>query len=263
MTRRSRDELHQLMIDAGCELLAERGLAFDPPNLTYANVFTHIEQTQGVRLHRSQVHGRIWDSQDHFRVDVAAAVISDAAPGSAEVDQLVKDLAAPGQSTRVRALANAWISASNEASREVADLDLRFDLLVAAQALSAIDSATAPEIAEAARENLLRRTKHNEHRYEQVAENLGVSTDDELGLAPEATWSILARTSSSLLEGVRLLEDVDRVFTAPFDIIDDDGNPQSRDAAALGLCLIVEQLFGLEDESTDDDDAEHPWAEGR
>lgn len=252
MTRRSRDELRQLMVDAGCELLSQRGLAFDPPNLTYANVFAHIEQTHGILLHRSQVHGRIWDSQDHFRVDVVTAVISDAAPGSAEVDELVKELVDPGQSVRVRALANAWVSASNDTSREIADLDLRFDLLVAAQALSAIDSATAPEIANAARNNLMRRTEHNKQRYEQVAENLGVSTADEFGLAPEDAWGLLARTSSSLLEGVRLLEDVDENFTAPFNIIDDDGNPQARDAAALGLCLIVEQLFGLENEPATD-----------
>ncbi len=82
------------MIDAGCELVRRRGLAFDPPSLTYANVFDHLEQTRGVKLHRSQVHGRIWENQDAYRLEVVLSTIADTLPGSAEVDELVAELTA-------------------------------------------------------------------------------------------------------------------------------------------------------------------------
>lgn len=244
--RRSKEELRELMIDAGCELLVARGLAFDPPNLTYANVFQHLEDTHGIRLHRSQVHGRIWESQDHFRTEVAIEVIQYVAPGSDAVDDLVRKLPSSDQAT-VRQKAHAWIAASTEASRDIADADLRFDLLVAAQALSAKDSATDPVIAATCRSNLLKRTAHNKQRYEAVAHNLGVAPADVFDIDDEDAWSLLARTSSALLEGARLLESVSPDLTAPFVVNDDADNTRERDTATLGLCLVVEQLFGIGD----------------
>lgn len=246
MSRRTRDELRQLMIDAGCELLVERGLAFDPPNLTYANVFEHLEQTRGVKLHRSQVHGRIWDSQDHYRVELVIATINNAATGSAEVDELVQGLTTPEQSAQVRLLANAWAAASTKTSRDNAALDLSYDLLVAAQALSSSGSSTPAAVADAATENLRQRTSHNERRYAEVAERLGVTVAEEFGISQDEAASILARNSSSLLEGNRLVESVDAELGLPFHLTDDEDNPQVRDAATLGLCLFVEQLFALD-----------------
>lgn len=249
--RRSRDELRQLMIDAGCELLRERGLAFDPPSLSYANVFNHIEATRGVKLHRSQVHGRIWESQQRFRVDVVSEAISQLSPGSGEVDELVDDLRPPEPGEGIHFLVEAWVLASSGVTREVADLDLRFDLLVAAQALSASDSATDPEIAAAARANLHRRTAHNKQRYAKVAANLGLVPDPELGLDDADVWSILARTSSPLVEGARILESVGLQLTDPFITTASDGTSQQWHTAALGLLLMMEQLFGIDPDAVD------------
>lgn len=255
MTRRSRAELRQLVIDAGCELLAERGLAFDPPHLTYANVFQHLRETRGVTLHRSQVHGRIWDSQEHYRIDVALTLIEHTAtPGSAEVDELVERLNATDQSARVRHLADAWAASSIETSRSRADLDPSFDILVAAQALATTGAATPFEIGEAAGGNLRRRTSHNEQRYENAARGLGVDISAEFDMAPADAWATLARTSSALLEGSRLVEALLPEFRAPYPVTDDEGNPQHRDLATLGLCLMVEQLLGIDDDRADDPD---------
>lgn len=250
MTRRSREELRALMIGAGCELLAQRGLAFDPPNLTYANVFSHLEHTRGIRLHRSQVHGRIWNSQDHYRIAVVARAIADTARGSAEVDELVRDLRSPKQSVRIRTFAEAWITASSDASRDQATLDLRYELLIAAQALSTSGTETPSEIACAAKDHLEERNEHNEHRYRHWAETLGASASEEFGLEPDHVWSILARSSTSLVEGARLIESIDDVLSTPFHVTDNENNPQTRDAATYGLCLIIEQLFGLDNDDT-------------
>jgi len=258
--RRPRSELRDLMIDAGCRLLAERGLAFDPPHLTYANAFHHLERTEGIKLHRSQVHGRIWDNQEHYRCDVVVSLLNETAtPGSAEVDEMVRELSAPGQSVRVRALAESWIAASTEVSLRSADADARYDLLVAAQALAGPGVSTPPAIADAAAENLRRRTTHNHNRYRDVARRLNASISSEFDMDDDDAWHTLARTSSSLLEGMRVSQPVDPDLMAPFSIVDNDGAGQQRDPATLGLCLIVEQLMGIDDDRPESAAPESPF----
>ena len=245
MSRRSREELRQLMIDAGCDLLARRGLAFDPPSLTYANVFQHLETSRGIRLHRSQVHGRIWESQDHYRTDVVIETINQVLPGSDEVDALVAGLANDTGITNMRALIEGWVAASIGVSRVGADRDLGFDLLVASQALSNQDSATAANISQAATTHLGERMLYNERRYDTVATKLGLDFINDLDMDRDDTVRLLARNSSALVEGARLMESLDNQEPETFNVLGDSGERQSIDAATLGLLVFVEELFDL------------------
>jgi hypothetical protein len=245
MSRRSREELRDLMIDAGCELVRQRGLAFDPPSLTYATVFDHIEQTRGVRLHRSQVHDRIWANQEAYRIDVAVSTIRDSLAGSDHVDQLVEYLDRPDNPTAARRLAEQWVTESIEISIKHADANRRVDLFVAAEALSASGSRTAPEIAEATQLNLERRMEHNTQRIRDLASQLDIRPDPNLGLDDDA-FAFLARAGSSLIEGGRLLETVDGELNQPFETLDADGAPVTRTATALAFSLLVEEVFGLQ-----------------
>ncbi len=246
MSRRSREELRQTMIEAGCELLARRGLAFDPPSLTYANVFQHLEATRGIRLHRSQVHGRIWESQDHYRTDVVIETIDQVLPGSDEVDALVADLAKDTGLTNMRALIEGWVAASIGVSRLGADQDLGLDLFVASQALSDEDSATAAHISQAATAHLGERMRYNEQRYDAVATKLGLDFVNDLDMDRDDAVRLLARNSSALVEGARLMESLDHQEPEMFDVLGDSGEPQTIDAATLGLIVFVEELFDLE-----------------
>ncbi len=254
MTRRTSAELRELMIDAGCELVRRRGLAFDPPSLTYATVFEHLRQSRDVTLHRSQVHGRIWENQEAFRLEVIMQTIADTLPGSAEVDELVSELTVGRSRDELRDIVEAWVEASIGASRRGAEADRQFDLFVAAQALTSSGTATADEIAEAVRTNLLLRMRHNEVRYRDVMDRLGAEIDPELGIEPDAAFGLLARNSSALVEGARLLEVVDRDLTRPFDTGDTSaGTLRSRDTIILGLTLMAEELFGITPRSHDRD----------
>lgn len=246
MSRRSKEQLRQLMIDAGCELLERKGLAFDPPHLTYATVFAHLEETEGITLHRSQVHGRIWGSQEHYRNDVIAATIANSAPGTSEVDEMVSRLATEEQSVQVRTLATAWIESATAVTRDQLGADLRWDLLVAAMALSGPTGTTPAPVVDVTGQNLAARMEHNEWRYGEVAAGLGVRPDPEFGISPADAHLLLSRNSSALVEGMRLIESIDHPVARPFHIIDEDGNPQVRDPATLALCLMVEQLYGLD-----------------
>lgn len=247
MSRRSRAELRQLMIDAGCELLNRRGLSFDPPSLTYANVFQHLEDTRNLRLHRSQVHNRIWASQDHYRTDVVIETIRNVLPASDEIDQMVAELAEDVGVDNLRSLVEGWVAASIGASRAGADKDLGVDLTVAAQALIQSESATAKRITDAAAENLAERMRRNERRFDTVAARFDLEFIDELAMERTDAIQLLARNSSALVEGVRLLESLDGSEPETFHVLDESGDRQDTDAATLGLIVFVEQLFDLGD----------------
>lgn len=245
MSRRSRDELRQLMIDAGCQLLTTRGLAFDPPSLTYANVFQHLAETRDVRVHRSQVHGRIWESQEHYRTDVVIETIRSIHPGSEEVDDLVADLARDKGISNLRELVEGWVAATVGLSHYGADADLGLDLFIAAQALSPEDGATSAPISAEASRHVTERMLYNERRYDSVATSLGVDFISELGISRGDLLGTLARNAASLVEGARMTESLDGDAAALFDVVDEHGNTQQADAATLGLITLVEQLFGL------------------
>lgn len=73
--RRSRDELRQLVLDAGVELLNERTIDFSIDALGYRSVFDHLEKTRGVRVTYGSVHERIWASQRDFQLAVLTSAV--------------------------------------------------------------------------------------------------------------------------------------------------------------------------------------------
>jgi len=233
------------MINAGCEVLAQRGLAFDPPSLTYGTVFQHLEDTQGVRLHRSQVHGRIWDNQDHYRTEVVIKTIQGVHTRSEEVDALVADLAKDTGVENLRGLIEGWVAATVGISQYGADSDLGLDLFIAAQAMSQQDGATSAEISEEATAHMQARMHHNERRYDAVMTALGIDFSEGLGADRSGLLGTLARNAASIVEGARMIESLDGDQPETFTVIDHQGNPQTVDAPTLGLLTMIEELFGF------------------
>ena len=90
--RHSRDEIRQMMMAAGLEILEERGLGVAVGDLTFKRVFDRIDSTRGVRLTNASVIRRVWENQAAFQDDVLAEVAL-AGDGHAEVAQLVEELA--------------------------------------------------------------------------------------------------------------------------------------------------------------------------
>jgi hypothetical protein len=68
--RRSRGQLRDLVLAAGVEVLTRERLNLRPESLGYAQVFAHVEQQHGYRIHRSSIHGRIWASHDDYWLEV-------------------------------------------------------------------------------------------------------------------------------------------------------------------------------------------------
>ena len=91
-TRRSRDELRGLLVDAGRAILEDEGLTVGAGDLTFKRVFDHVEATTGVRLTNASVISRIWENQEAFRADVLVAIAS-TADASGELDRSIEVLA--------------------------------------------------------------------------------------------------------------------------------------------------------------------------
>src|SRR5580658_3457851 len=75
-TRRSRDELRDLLVSAGVELLVEEGLGTGAGHLTFKRVFEWLEQNTGVRVTNASVIGRIWTNQSEYQTEVLVAIAS-------------------------------------------------------------------------------------------------------------------------------------------------------------------------------------------
>jgi hypothetical protein len=75
-TRRTRDELRELLVSTGVQLLIEEGLGTGAGHLTFKRVFEWLEQNTGVRVTNASVIGRIWENQSEYQTDVLVAIAS-------------------------------------------------------------------------------------------------------------------------------------------------------------------------------------------
>lgn len=74
--RRSRDELRELLVSAGVELLVDEGLGTGAGHLTFKRVFEWLEQHAGIRVTNASVIGRIWNNQSEYQTEVLVAIAS-------------------------------------------------------------------------------------------------------------------------------------------------------------------------------------------
>ena len=81
--RRSREELRDLILDAGRDVLLSEGLGSGAEHLTFKRVLAHVEATQGIRVTNASVIRRIWDNQNEFQLEVIRSIVN--AQGDAEV----------------------------------------------------------------------------------------------------------------------------------------------------------------------------------
>jgi hypothetical protein len=76
-TRRTRQELRALLLDAGVEVLRAEGLGIGAEQLTFKRVFERVAATEGIRVTNASVIGRIWQNQAQFQSAVLAAMVTD------------------------------------------------------------------------------------------------------------------------------------------------------------------------------------------
>jgi len=70
-----RDEMKNLLIEVGLDLLIEEGLARGTERLTFKRVFDRAADERGVRVSNASVIGRIWVDMADYQADVLAAAL--------------------------------------------------------------------------------------------------------------------------------------------------------------------------------------------
>ena len=75
--RRTREELQDLILEAGREVLLSEGLGTGAEHLTFKRVLARVEETTGIRVTNASVIRRIWDNQEEFQLEVIRSVVND------------------------------------------------------------------------------------------------------------------------------------------------------------------------------------------
>ena len=75
--RRSREELRELVLEAGREVLLTEGLGTGAEHLSFKRVLSHVADSRGIRVTNASVIGRIWDNQEEFQLDVIRSVTTE------------------------------------------------------------------------------------------------------------------------------------------------------------------------------------------
>ena len=75
-TRRSREELRDLVLEAGREVLLSEGLGTGAEHLTFKRVLAHVESTTGIRVTNASVIRRIWENQEEFQLEVVRSIVN-------------------------------------------------------------------------------------------------------------------------------------------------------------------------------------------
>jgi hypothetical protein len=75
--RQPRGELHDLLLNAGREVVQQGGIQTAPSNLTFKQVFERVESMTGRHVTNASVIGRIWENQADFQADVLVAIAQD------------------------------------------------------------------------------------------------------------------------------------------------------------------------------------------
>ncbi len=214
-TRRTRDELRDLLVSAGVELLVEEGLGTGAGHLTFKRVFEWLELTTGVRVTNASVIGRIWTNQLEYQTEVLVAIAS--SDGS-EVLQAAFRALQPSLAGLDRGTVEGRLAALRELARvggaahiELLSGSKRWQRWVGVWAL--VMAGTGPDteaggpVADALREGYEAVTHRFELAYDRMLSSFGFR------LRPPLTLRQLTVATGALAEGCVLRYGVDEAST--------------------------------------------------
>lgn len=210
-SRRRKDELRRIVVEAGVELLFRDGLALQADSLSYASVFDHLEASRGITVHRSTVHGRIWPSQAAFRAEVLAEATGS---GTAESLLTLKETMAaqpvvrePDGSVNIRQLVldNTRSAVLAQLNQSLTSSTFNRWQSIKAAILTRTTDAEADAELEIIRVAVARRYDEMlgtfASTYRSIFPLIGLTVNPELGMTEEAAFDALALLCSTILVG--------------------------------------------------------------
>lgn len=246
-----RDELRQLLLDTGVEVLLEEGLSFGFDHLTFPRVFERVERLTGRRLTRAAVYDRLWPNQAAWQWDVLVRVIDESAVVDdrtrVRIDQILDSADVSTEAGRLRGLHNLCEVA---AQQHVIDASHRQHQRIAIAAIgafaSAFDNDPVTDGEEAAREALRRRVERETADYvdiyNQIGSRLGFRMRDPLELRH------LVMTVTALGEGLAARLNFAPDYATPIAVPTQQAiqNASYSSLAALGVEAIALSMLELD-----------------
>jgi hypothetical protein len=241
--KQSRQELRDLLIRAGRDILAEEGLHTGSSNLTFKRVFERVERTSGMRYTNASVIRRVWENQAEYQADVLMAVAHDESRPETEVTLQAaasaldgRDLSTPeGRAGALRELCRVGGNANARAIAESANWTLWINVV-------ALGTTSAnPELQERIRTDLAEGYETVSRFWESVYDGLGAV----LGLRLRAPWTLqhFTNAASSYSQGCSIRQRVTgelELFSLP---TGPDGEDQEWTLFGLGFEALVLQFF--------------------
>lgn len=235
------------------KILERDGLHLAADSISYARVFSHIEETYDVKITRGSVHERIWASHDDFRRDVLAELVSSSFPldfflVGREGIELIREIAG-----KEKDLETARLQIVKHVSAWVGTQMLESDVYTQVQSAKAIatrsnDPQAASAIQRILEERSQQRLASRRGTFRFLMEGIGLRLKPSVGLSMDAASDLFFQTSWALVAGAHLNAGAGCV--AVLDELPGTASGEDEDQSwtifSLGLRSLVEFLFEVD-----------------
>ncbi|MGH1489450.1 MAG: hypothetical protein ACRBK7_08685 [Acidimicrobiales bacterium] len=251
-TRRSREELKELVLAAGVELLLQRPIELRPESLGYSAVLGHLQEQHDLTVHRSAIHNRIWATSDDFWIEVLTHATGIDTDMHSPVVQAGLDLANSSDLDPVgrqqaaldalRQLANTHFEIG------ISSPDYLRRLLIKATLLRTPPSRDTDALRAAVNDADSQRTVRAKALIEATVDGLGFEVKPNMGLTKGHAAAIVAELSTAALVGA-VFDDLAGVKAAvqsyKFARLDDPSRSDLWTPAAITMQASFMFLFQL------------------
>lgn len=246
LVRMTRNELKELLLATGLEMLREEGLGTGAERLTFKRVFDRVEDERGLRVTNASVIRRIWRDNQDYQADVLTLVVSEelseaveAAAKKAEQVLRKADLSSPGGR---RAAVSELCRQAGGAHADALTESRAWHLFIAAwgNIASRPESDWDQRISEAARATYAEITRRDAEVMAGLAETVG------LQLRPGFTLQQFVLAVVAFSEGCALRDRIDPASTRRVRLPSGPGGRrQDWRLFAVGLEALVWHFFEL------------------
>jgi hypothetical protein len=249
-TRRSKEDIRSMLLEAAQAMLREEGLGVGTDALTFKRVFDRVERDTGMRLTNASVIKRVWENQADYQTDVLLGIAAD--EDHAEMDRTFAalvpaletlDVSTPeARRAALRELCRIGGNANINALAESDNWSLWFSVWSQASVGEITDQKKALQVA------LLRGYETVTDMYEETYQALL----DLLGfrIRPGMTMRQFTVSVGALAEGCTLRNRVDGDMGGLFLPTGPDGEDQEWTLFAVGAEALALRFFELDPDWT-------------
>ena len=253
--RRSRAQLRKLVLAAGVETLLEARLDLRPESLSYASVFEHLERSREVRVYRSSVHRRIWNSHDEYWLDVLTRALQHGAEPDINVLERLESreplpVGSPTERRRAAMGIVRWLTATDTATSLASSRYLRRQSIKAAL-MAEPDAEPFASLRQVVHRTGGRRVECLQKVFRSHVLPLGYEVRPERGVDTEEALRILSvlyltAAAGAVFDQASGVEPSGRTYPVRFP---DMPAPEQWPAISVATWAVFDHLFRVRDDT--------------